>query len=315
MATAAEYLSLYLPCLRDSLTVIAMYNERAPQEQEGIDAALEAVKLGVNFFDVSPYYGNTRAETVLGKALRQLPRDSFVLSTKVGRYGLNDFDFSAERVTASVNESMERLGVDVIDIIQCHDIEFGDLDQVCRETIPALVKLRESGKVRAVGITGYPLEIFPYVHSCAPPGSVDAILSYCNYNLQNDRLDMLLPAMKRNGVGVINASALCMGLLTSYGGPSWHPADAQTKEASRAANELCESRGTDLPTVAINFAHQIDATAVASTLIGIESIDTLKRNIDALEVNVDQSLMSEVKAIFAPVHNRRWPSGPFGVIE
>src|SRR3982750_493397 len=94
----------------------------------GIRAVHAALDLGVNVVDVAPYYGGTRAETVLGKALAGVDRDSYVLATKVGRYGLDDFDFSAARVRRSVDESLARLGVDHLDLVQAHDIEFGDLD-------------------------------------------------------------------------------------------------------------------------------------------------------------------------------------------
>lgn len=273
----------------------------------------EAVKLGINFFDCSPYYGLTRAETVLGKAFKDLPRDSFVISTKVGRYGDDKFDFSAERVTLSVEESMNRLNVDYIDIIQCHDIEFGDLDQVATETIPALLKLKESGKVRAIGITGFPLEIFPYVLEAAPPGSIDVILSYCHHTVQNDRLKLLLPAMKRRGVGVINASPLCMGLLTDRGGPDWHPADDETKAACREASRFCKENGLDLPTLALSFAHNVDPTMISSTLVGIDSIDTLKKSIDIFQGECQTKAIEQVQKILAPVANRRWRSGHFDV--
>lgn len=274
-------------------------------------AVHEAVKRGINFFDVSPYYGLTQAETVLGKAFRELPRGSFVLSTKVGRYGADKFDFSAKRVTASVDESMKRLGVDYIDLIQCHDIEFGDLDQVVTETIPALLKLKESGKVRAIGITGYPLEIFPYVIETSAPKSVDVMLSYCHYTLQNDRLKVLLPAMKRLGVGVINASPLCMGLLTDSGGPDWHPADAETKEACREASRYCLDNRLNLPALALAFSHKVDPAMVASTLVGIESVEKLQKNISVFEGEYDTNAVAQVQKILAPVHNRRWRSGFF----
>ena len=121
---------------------------RRVPEAEGIAAVHTALDLGINFIDVSPYYGLTVAETVLGKALKGIPRDSYYLATKVGRYGdnLEDFDFSAGRVTTSVDERLGRLGVDYLDIIQCHDIEFGDLNQVVEETIPALRELQAQGK-------------------------------------------------------------------------------------------------------------------------------------------------------------------------
>lgn len=100
---------------------------------------------------------------MLGKALKALPRDQIIISTKVGRYGVDKFDFSAQRVTASVEESLKRLQLDYIDLIQCHDIEFGDLDKIVNETLPALAALKSKGLVRHVGITGLPLKIFTYV--------------------------------------------------------------------------------------------------------------------------------------------------------
>ena len=99
-------------------------------EEEGIAAVHEAFKLGINFFDTSPFYGVTKSEAVLGKALKSLPRDEIIVATKVGRYGPTEFDFSAERVTREFHKSLERLNVEFVDILQCHDIEFADIDQV-----------------------------------------------------------------------------------------------------------------------------------------------------------------------------------------
>ena len=103
------------------------------KEKEGIQAVFTAVEAGMNFIDVSPYYGHYKAETVLGKALKDLPRDRYYLSTKVGRYGkdgVNLWDYSAKRATESVYESMERLNIDFIDLINVHDVEFADLNLV-----------------------------------------------------------------------------------------------------------------------------------------------------------------------------------------
>ncbi|MBZ0300403.1 MAG: aldo/keto reductase, partial [Anaerolineae bacterium] len=151
---------------------------RTIDEDEGMRTVHTAIDLGINLIDVSPYYGLTRAEMVLGNALKSVPRESYYLTTKVGRYGERGFDFSAERVTASVDESLRRLQVDYVDVIQCHDIEFGSLDQIVHETIPALQRLREAGKIRFVGITGLPLKVFSTV---LDQTEVDTILSYCHY--------------------------------------------------------------------------------------------------------------------------------------
>mmetsp|Transcript_4233 Transcript_4233/g.13469 ORF Transcript_4233/g.13469 Transcript_4233/m.13469 type:complete len:269 (-) Transcript_4233:57-863(-) len=184
-------------------------------EDLGVEAVKRAVELGINFFDTSPFYGLTKSETVLGRALSQLPRESFILCSKVGRYGdpPAGFDFSAARVTASVEESLRRLNVDYIDIIQCHDMEFRSLDQIINETLPALKTLKDQGKVRFVGITGLPLKVFQYVLDRADPGMVDCILSYCHNSLNDNTLSSIVPYLQGRGVGVISASPLSMGLL------------------------------------------------------------------------------------------------------
>ena len=132
-------------------------------EKDGIRAVHAAIDLGVNFIDVAPYYGLTMAEAVLGKALKDISREKYYLATKVGRYGADekDFDFSPERVVRSVDESLKRLRVAHIDLIQCQDIEFASVPRLVEETIPALQKLKRQGKVRHIGITGLPLKVFP----------------------------------------------------------------------------------------------------------------------------------------------------------
>ena len=156
------------------------------KEKEGIQAVFTAIEAGMNFIDVSPYYGHYKAETVLGKALKDIPRDRYYLSTKVGRYGkdgVNMWDYSAKRATESVYESMERLNIDFIDLINVHDVEFADLNQVVNETLPALVELREKGVVGHVGITDLQLENLKWVIDHSPSGTIESVLSFCHYCL------------------------------------------------------------------------------------------------------------------------------------
>lgn len=161
------------------------------KEEEGVKAVHTAVDNGINFIDVSPYYGHLKAEIVLGKALKDIERSRYYLSTKVGRYGhdgVNSWDYSAKKATESVYESMERLNVDYIDLINVHDIEFADLEQVCKETLPALVELRDKGIVKHVGITNLTLRHFKYVIDHVPEGTVESVLSFCHYCLNDDAL-------------------------------------------------------------------------------------------------------------------------------
>ena len=275
-------------------------------ETVGIRAVHEAVERGVNFFDVAPYYGLTKAETVLGKALREIPREKFILATKVGRYGAKskDFDFSAARVTRSVDESLQRLQVDHVDLIQCHDIEFGSLDQVIEETLPALRRVRDQGKARFIGITGLPLKIFRYVLKHA---DVDTVLSYCHYSLNDSSLVELLPLLQEKGVGIISASPFSMGLLTEQGPPDWHPAPVEIKAACARAAAHCKKRGTDISRLAMQFAFA--NPSIHTTLVGMSRPDHLKRNLECLGQSPDPQLLAEVQEILKPVYNRSWPTG------
>lgn len=277
---------------------------REVTEAEAVRTVHTAIDLGFNFIDVSPYYGLTRAETLLGKALREIPRDKYFLATKVGRYGDAEFDFSAARVRASVDESLSRLQLDQIDLIQCHDIEFGSLDQVIQESLPALREVRQQGKVRFIGITGLPLRIFPYV---AERGQIDTILSYCRYSLNDTSLETILPFLQRENIGVISASPLGMGLLSERGAPAWHPAPVDIRTACSMAAIYCRARGVAIEQLALQFA--LANPAIHTTLVGSASPDNLKKNAAWAETPPDMELLGEVRAILKPILNRTWPSG------
>ncbi|MGK3204256.1 aldo/keto reductase [Amycolatopsis sp. MEPSY49] len=274
------------------------------RDPRGIDAVHTALELGITFFDVSPYYGRTVAETVLGKALRDVERSAYVLATKVGRYGDTDFDFSARRVTRSVHESLDRLGTGHLDLVLCHDIEFGDLAQVVRETIPALRALQETGLVGAVGVSGFPLPALAHVVERTP---VDAVLSYCQYTLQNRRLAAWRERFARHGTAVINASPLSMGALTNGGAPSWHPAPAEVLRQCARAAELCRARGEDLARVALRFA--VETGGFASTLVGAADPEEVRRDVRWIGEPVDEDLLRAVEECLAPVRDRSWPNG------
>uniref|UniRef100_A0A7N0TN35 NADP-dependent oxidoreductase domain-containing protein n=1 Tax=Kalanchoe fedtschenkoi TaxID=63787 RepID=A0A7N0TN35_KALFE len=280
--------------------------------EEAVGCVRRAVDLSINFFDTSPYYGNTLSEKILGKCLKALevPRSEYIVSTKCGRYG-DGFDFSAERVTRSVDESLERLQLDYVDILQCHDIEFGSLDQIVSETLPALVKLREAGKIRFIGITGLPLDVFTYVLDRVPPGTVDVVLSYCRYGINDTALDDLIPYLKGKGVGVISASPLAMGLLTEAGPPDWHPAAPELKAACRAAAAHCKSKGKNISKLSLQYS--LSNKDISTVLVGMNSVKQVEENITAAAElateGIDDETLSEVEDILKPVKNQSWPSG------
>lgn len=277
---------------------------RAVDEAEGIRSVRVALDNGINLIDTAPYYGETRAETVLGKALKGVPRDSYVLATKVGRYGFDVFDFSAERAKRSVDESLARLGVDYVDFIQVHDMEFGDINQIVTETIPALREVQQAGKARFVGITGLPVRLFREVMDRA---EVDQIQSYCHYCLNDTALADLLPYLKAKNVGIFNSAPLAMRLLSDAGPPDWHPAPAELKAKCAEAAALCRARGADIGRLALQFS--MANPDIHTHVVGTASPDRVLQNIADAEAPLDHELLADVLRVLEPVHNMTWPSG------
>jgi L-galactose dehydrogenase len=276
-------------------------------EKEGIRAVHAAVDGGINFIDVSPYYGFTRAEAVLGKALKNIDRSRYFLSTKVGRYGVNgvkSWDYTAARALKSVEESMVRLNIDYIDLINVHDMEFSDLSQVINETLPALVKLKEQGKVGHVGITGLPLKNFKYVIDRVPAGTVESVLSFCHYCLNDDGLVDYLDYFEKHHVGVINASPLSMGLLTRRGAPDWHPASKEIMDHCRIAVEHCEKNNFAIEQLAIKYS--VSNSRIAATLVSTTSSANILDNIRWAESPQNETLLQEVLNILKPVNRQTW---------
>lgn len=271
---------------------------------DGIRAVHTALDLGINFIDVSPYYGETRAETVLGQALQGIPRDKYFLCTKLGRYGLNDFDFSAERVARSIDESLARLRLEYVDILLCHDIEFVSLEQIINETLPALHQIQAQGKARFLGVSGLPLKIFPYVLERAP---LDVILSYCHYCLNDTTLESLAPYLQSKNVGIMNAAATGMGLLTESGPPAWHPASQEIRAACAQAAQYCRARGVNIVQLAIQFA--LANPNFATTFVGSANPREVENNVQWTDAPLDAELLAEVEKILAPIHNQTWASG------
>ncbi len=275
--------------------------------EEGKRAVHYAIERGINYFDVAPYYGRTLAETRLGEALVGY-RDKVILATKAGRYDKDaetGFDFSAKRITRSVEESLTRLMTDYIDIFQVHDVEYGSKEQIINETLPAMHRLKQAGKVRFVGITGYPLHILKDVAEAA---EVDTILSYCRYNLMDTSMDgILTPLAKREGIGLINASPLHMRVLTEKGAPDWHPAPKKVLEVGQQVARYCRSRAVDIADLAMQFVLQHDY--VATTLVGMSKVRHVDRNIKSVGVAPDPELLAEVLEMIKPVANIVWKEG------
>ena len=273
-------------------------------ESVAIRTVHTALESGINFIDVSPFYGYTKAEEVLGKALKGIPRDRYFLATKVGRYGDAEFDFSAKRSAASIDESLQRLGIDYVDIIQSHDNEYGVLNQVVNETIPALRQIQKQGNARFVGITGYPLKIFDTILSST---EVNTILSYNHYSLNDTTLAGLLPWLREKGVGIINASPVSQGLLTNHELPAWHPAPEDVRKACADAAAYCRSQGTDIAKLAMQFS--LSNPEIHTTLVGTADPANIVKNVKWIEEPIDKVLLGNVQRILAAIKDHGWVLG------
>ena len=277
------------------------------EEKEGIRAVHTAVEMGINFIDVAPYYGFYKAETLLGKALQNINRENYYLSTKVGRYGekgIKTWDYSADRAIRSVDESLGRLHIDYIDIINVHDIEFSNPEQVINETIPALIRLKEIGKVKHIGITGLPLTQLRYLVEHVPAGTIDSVLSFCHYCLNDDSLSDYFSFFESHGVGIINASPLAMGLLTERGTPQWHPASKKLKDHCLNAAGYCRSKNYSIEQLAVKYS--VSNARITTTLIGTTSPENIRKNILWAESPQHEELLKEVLNLLKPVHRETW---------
>jgi aryl-alcohol dehydrogenase-like predicted oxidoreductase len=265
---------------------------------EAIRAVRGALDLGMNFIDTSPFYGRGLSECLLGPALRDVPRDRYYLGTKLGRYDLGHFDFSAKRVVESIDVSLHRMGTDHLDVIVCHDIEFVDMAQIVQETLPALRKVQRQGKVRFIGVSGYPMNIFRYVLDRA---ELDVILSYNHYTLQNTMLADMVPYLKGKGVGIMNAAPFSARLLTNAPLPPWHKATSEVRGVARKAAEHCAAAGVDVAQLALQYS--LAQPDMATCVVGSANPQNVRKWVEWSQKPIDQKLLGEVLDILKPIHN------------
>lgn len=273
-------------------------------KESSIAAVRHGIDRGINFFDTSPYYG--RSEEVVGEALADGYRDRIFLCTKAGRNGDKDFDFSPRAMLASLDRSLARLRTDHVDVWFAHDIEFAkDFEAVFTETADAMRRAQKAGKCRFVGMTGYPPGLLARaIERCR----LDVVLNYCHFSLTNSQLlTNLLPVADQYGTGLVNASALMMGLLSRKGPPAWHSAPQPFKDACRAVVELCQRRGADAEVLALQYVLQ--QPRVPCTLVGMCSVAEVDTNLQALDMTINAGLLAATQKLLEPFADIEWGSG------
>ncbi|GAU98936.1 hypothetical protein RvY_10008 [Ramazzottius varieornatus] len=287
-------------------------------ENNAVQSIREGIRRGLNYVHTAPWYGGGKSEALIGKALALVPRRAYYIATKAGRYAGSVeemFDFSAKRVVESFEESLTRLGLSYVDIIQVHDLEFApNLDIIINETLPALEKLRLAGKVRFIGITGYqPKTLLEVVQRSSV--KIHTIHCFCRYGMYNNDLLDIVPELRERGVGVVNAAPLGLGLLSKNGPEDWHPANDSLKIACRAAVAYAEEQGEDLEKIILKFCYNSnDIDTTVASMVCIERPALVHMNIDTViepMTDKEKNLVDDVKGqFFRPLEKTHWEGDP-----
>lgn len=276
-------------------------------EDDGVRAVYAAIDGGINILDVSPAYGETKAETVLGKALKGIPRDSYFLSTKGGKSSDTKFDFSKEGIIRGLHESLRRLNVEYVDIFLLHDVEYQAmrfLPQALSEGFEALHTLKAQGKIRYFGFSAYPVSVFK---EYLPQLTVDVVLCHSHYSLNDMQLLDLIPLVKERGIGLINAAPLGGGLLTKNGPSWWHPASPEEKAIVQQAVQYAAQFGQPLEKLAIQFS--TSHPDISTTLVSGATVEIVRNNIAWLSEPLNPELVQGIQHILQPLMNKNWDFG------
>jgi D-threo-aldose 1-dehydrogenase len=280
-------------------------------EEEAVATIERAWERGVRLFDTAPLYGFGQSERWLGRALADKPRDELVLATKVGRLLLADappdpgqpfwrgtpnevnpvFDFSFDGVMRSFEESLERLGVDRIDVLHVHDPD-NHLDEALTGAYPALERLRTEGTIRAVGVGAN--TVAPLLHF-ARETDVDCLLEAGRHTLlDRSATAELLPTCRGRGIAVIAGGVLNSGVIAGGTTFDYRPAAPDVRARVESLAGTCAR--FDVPLLAAALQFPLREPAVATVLLGARSVVELDDNLDALEVAIPDDLWSELDA-------------------
>ena len=271
------------------------------------------LKAGVNMIDTSHWYGQGRSERLLGHALKGVPRKAFYINSKIGRYEkdpMHMFDFTYEKTYQAVLDTLKRLQLDYVDSMQVHDPEFApSVDVIVNQTLPALQRLKDEGKIKYIGITGYPLAVQREIIEKSGV-TIDTSLSYCHYALNDTSLvsSGFVDFCTARNIALINASPISMGLLMERDPPSWHPATPATKALCKQAAALCREAGVDLAKLALHFT--LREERIATTLISSTSLARMRSNLDAVQASLsdqeEAALARLQQEVFGPAGQQSW---------
>jgi D-threo-aldose 1-dehydrogenase len=281
---------------------------------EDARAVLEAAwESGIRYFDTAPHYGLGLSERRLGAFLATKPRAEYVVSTKVGRLlrpspetadrldDANQFvvpaslrrvwDFSAGGIRASLEESLERLGLSHVDILYLHDPDEHDLAADLQAGVPALAALRDEGLVQAIGIGSKSTQA---LLAAAGTGALDLAMVAGRYTLL-EQADEVVTACRQTGVGIVAAAIFNSGLLAKpRPGGRYEYGEVPGELLARAERiaEVCERHGVTLPEAALQFP--LREPAVRSVVVGAATPEQVRENARRMEAEIPEALWDEL---------------------
>ena len=269
----------------------------------GIEHVAEATALveqvwqrGIRFFDTAPLYGRGRSERYLGSVLAQQPRDEFVLSTKVGRSvrdGEVVFDFSADGIRRSLDESFARLQLDRTDVVLIHD-PHAHYRQALDEAYPVLEAWRAEGVVKAIGVG---IGNWEMLRDFALNADFDCFLLPGRYTLLEQVALPLLDVCREKGIDILAGGVFNSGILASDLGPEatydYSAAPLEVLDKARKLHEVCRRHGVPLARAAIHFPCAHDC--VKTMVVGAEKIEQVDGNLADLAMDVSTALWVDLQ--------------------
>jgi D-threo-aldose 1-dehydrogenase len=278
---------------------------------DAIGAIRQALARGLNLIDTAPMYGHGMSEELLGEALAGVPRESYVLSTKVGRLLAPEdpvkmadsqwrnispyrwyFDFSREAILRSHEESLKRMKVDRVDILLIHDPD-DHWEDAIRFAYPAIHRLREEGTVKAIGAG---MNQWQMLKRFAEEGDFDCFLLAGRYTLLDRTAEPeFLPVCERKGTSILIGGPYNSGILAGGTTFNYAPAPAEMLERVARMRRVCDSYGVDLKAAALQFPFR--HPAVAATIPGARTAVELDQNVQLLQTEIPSELWKSLESL------------------
>lgn len=289
-------------------TLANIYNPIS--EYKSNDIISFCYKNGINYFDVAPFYGGGVAEQRLGIGITNIPRDKIFIATKIGRYTDKEslsgaggyFDFSPSKIEESIKLSMKNIGINHIDLLQCHDIEYVNTKDIL-DILPLLEHYRNIGIINSFGINTYPLDVLCDIINTTNI-KIDSVGTYAQHTIINNTLNDYIPYFESKDIKVINSSPLGMGLLTDKGPPSWHPASKLMLNTVTDIKMLCNNNNNKIEEVSMIYS--LNNSNILTTISGGNSIEEIRNNINFLDSKINDSFFKQINAISSPIKNKLW---------